>query len=108
MTLQDVAKLIDRAERLSRNPSPVLQAEALALLARAERHVHTAQLEPELNCAACDRDGRHWFATAVAHGQLWPLCSRSCVGFWREHRVGRVFMRNGRDWQDELPARVSA
>lgn len=107
MTLNAIVDLVARAERLARNPSPVLHAEAAAMLARAERHLPTARLEPEVTCAACERDGRAWFGTAVAYGDLWPLCSRACVTYWRQHRVGRVFMRSEREWQDELPARAA-
>src|SRR5687768_4150599 len=86
VTLNAICDLIDRAVRMARNPSPVLQCEAAALLARVERHLPTALLEPEVTCGRCTRESRTWFATAVADGQLWPLCSRACVAGWRAHQ----------------------
>ncbi len=105
MTLNDIVDQIAEAARLAKNPSPVLRERAAAILVRCERAVQAgARLDPEITCAACERDGRGWFATAVAHGDLWPLCSRACVTYWLQHRVGRVFVGYGREWQEQLLA----
>lgn len=99
MTLNDIVDQLAEAARLAKNPSPVLRMRAAAILVRCDRAVRSgARLDPEVTCAACERDRRAWFATAVAHGQLHPLCSRACVGYWRANRVGLVFVGRGREW----------
>ena len=107
MNLNRLVDLLQEAERLARNPSEVLQAKAAQLLDAAAKHVASARLEPEVECAACARTGRAWFATAVAQGQLWPLCSRACIEYWNTHRYGRLYRRDGREWGDE-PVRRAA
>jgi hypothetical protein len=108
--LHKVVEMIAEAERLARNPSPVLQEQARRLLAKAERALQGGpRLEPRVTCAACWRQDRTWFLTAVAAGRIWPLCSRACLEGWRlgELGYGRVFRRDGEEWQDE-PMRRAA
>lgn len=102
--LHKVVEMLGEAERLARNPSPVLQDQARRLLEKAERALKGgARLEPRVTCAACWRSDRTWFLTAVADGRLWPLCSRSCLEGWRlgEFGFARVYKRDGQEWVDE-------
>lgn len=109
LSLNKLVDLFIEARRLGRNPSPVLQAKARDLMATVAKHLPSARLEPEVGCSECRRERRGWFATGVADGRLWPLCCRLCVGSWMAREPGcQVWMRDGREWQAEAPARRAA